>query len=444
LRSSRFHESPTRSLHGHMRCVPAPQDVLCSADVGGVAVSAFNAAEDCLAFAAPGINDIARRASLRGLGRIDPTATFLRLVGEFVGEAIPTLGEDVSVEAKLPTQVAARLIDGHVGDLEILEHDRPEASGYVDRHTVLPILTNAGDLSRFTRDATKLLDPALGSRLTTGQDPLSARLVAIEDLTALRDRHPLLGRERQGVDNAAIDTDCGADVDRDLVLDRTRDADVPTRVTQRNRGVLNVTPRRAGLADPDPADLGRSHLGPPGIEAAPLDLPPLEPKRIVAALTTRRGVLGAVLEEVVERRIEIRLLLACLGDGSDPIELSPQDRQLSALSRIAEPRPGMAMVLPPPDRALFEGEIIDLAADDCERPELPILLGCRRELVAQAAIKNQSVSTLSGCIGSGVKNESDAGTLDSFAVCAPSLNNKQGRARFLPGLKTGACARDSR
>jgi hypothetical protein len=155
-------------------------------------------------------------------------------------------------------------------------------------------------------------------------------------------------------------------------------------------------------------------------------------------------VLGAVLEEVVERRIEIpqSLLLACLGDGSDPIELSPQDPQLSALSRIAEPRPGMAMGLPPPDRALFEGEIIDLAADDCERPGLPVLLGCRRELVAQAAIKNHSV--LSGCIGSGVKNESDAGTFDSFAVCAPSLNNKQGRARFLPGLKTGACARDSR
>jgi hypothetical protein len=129
--SSRFPESPRRPLHGLMRCVPAPQDVRCSVDVGMVAMFAGDAAEDRLAFAAPGIDDTARRARLRGVGRIDahhPTATFLHLVGEFVGEAAPALGKAASVEASLLTHVAARFLHAatrggsHVGDLEILEH----------------------------------------------------------------------------------------------------------------------------------------------------------------------------------------------------------------------------------------------------------------------------------------------------------------------------------
>ena len=69
LMSSRFHESLLRALQGLMRCVPAPQDVLCSVDVGMVAVSAGDAAEARLAFAAPGIDD----AKLCGL-RVDQNA----------------------------------------------------------------------------------------------------------------------------------------------------------------------------------------------------------------------------------------------------------------------------------------------------------------------------------------------------------------------------------
>jgi hypothetical protein len=62
----------------------------------------------------------------------------------------------------------------------------------------------------------KLPDLTVGPTFTTGQDPLSAPLAAIENLEAPRDGHPLSGGERQGVDNAAIDTDCPADVDRGL------------------------------------------------------------------------------------------------------------------------------------------------------------------------------------------------------------------------------------
>ena len=183
--------APTRALHGQRRGVPAPREALCRVDRGMVAVSARDAAEDRLAFAAPSITDTARRAS---------------------------------------------------------------------------------------------------------------------------------------VHSAAIDRECRPDADRDLVLDRRREADVPSRLIGPNRDVLNLRPQRAGL---DPSHLGRSHRGPPGIEVPHLD----------------------------------------------------------ALKPIGTP---------------------------------------------------------SGCIGSCVKSESEAGTLGSPAVCTHSLNDTQAKARFLPGLKTEASARDSR
>ena len=265
------------------------------------------------------------------------------------------------------------------------------------------MVTNAGNPRRDARAAAKRLDPALGPRLPTVQDPSSATVAAIEDPKALRERHPPSGRERHGADNAAIDTDGPADVDRDLVLDRTREADAATRVTQPNRGVLNITPQRAGLAELP--DLGQSRLE-AGIEAAHLGLPTLERRRMVAALT-RRGVPGAALEELVERPIEIPqgLLLACLGDAGEPIELSTQKRLLTALNRVAPPRPHMATALPSPDR---------------------------------------TPRALSGGIGSAVKSGSNAGRFALFAICALSLNDEHGRARFCPGLKAGASARDSR
>jgi hypothetical protein len=67
----------------------------------------------------------------------------------------------------------------------------------------------------------------------------------------------------------------------------------------------------------------------------------------MTALLTPRGRPGAALEEVLERPIEVPqdLLLAVLGDGRDPIERGAQDRQLTALSRIAQPQARMAMEL---------------------------------------------------------------------------------------------------
>ena len=52
------------------------------------------------------------------------------------------------------------------------------------------------------------------------------------------------------------------------------------------------------------------------------------------------------------------------------------------------------------------------------------------------------MGTLSGCIGSGVKSDFGHGTFGLLTMCTQSLNDKQGSARFLPGLKTGASARD--
>jgi hypothetical protein len=100
----------------------------------------------------------------------------------------------------------------------------------------------------------------------------------------------------------------------------------------------------------------------------------------------------------------------------------PNER-IVAEDRIAQPRALMAMARPPPDRALFEGEIIAQAADASEPPEQPVLFGCRRERVAQAAMENRAVATPSGYIGWDIKSESDAGTLDSLAIRMLRLND---------------------
>jgi hypothetical protein len=138
-------------------------------------------------------------------------------------------------------------------------------------------------------------------------------------------------------------------------------------------------------------------------------------------------------EEVLERPIEMLqdVLLASAGDCGDLIKRGPHDRQLMAWSPTDQP--------PPSDRARFADETIDAS----EPPEQPGLLGCRRELVARAAMENHSSWHAVGCIGSGVRSDADVGRF-GFALCALRLNDKQGRARFLSGLKTGASARDLR
>jgi hypothetical protein len=57
-------------------------------------------------------------------------------------------------------------------------------------------------------------------------------------------------------------------------------------------------------------------------------------------------------------------------------------------------------------------------------PQQPVLLGCRRELVAQAVTEDHSVGTPSGCIRSGVKSESNVGTFSSRAICTQRFNER--------------------
>jgi hypothetical protein len=63
---------------------------------------------------------------------------------------------------------------------------------------------------------------------------------------------------------------------------------------------------------------------------------------------------------------------------------------------------------------------------------------------ACSATENPSSWHAVGCIGSGIRSDADVGRFGSFALCALRLNDKQGRARFLSGHKTGASARDLR
>jgi hypothetical protein len=61
---------------------------------------------------------------------------------------------------------------------------------------VLPILIHAGDPSRESHDAAKLLDWSLGPARTAGEDTLSATLVVIEKLETLWNRRPFSGRQQ--------------------------------------------------------------------------------------------------------------------------------------------------------------------------------------------------------------------------------------------------------
>ena len=140
-------------LHAHQRRAPA-QNVLGSVHVGMLAVTTGNALEDRLALAAFGVNGPARRARLRGIGRVDGhqrAATFLHLVAEHDGEAAPALRENASVEAGFGPDVPPWLFDrparrgSHVLDLQILEHDRCEAARNIERDAVLPVAANARD-----------------------------------------------------------------------------------------------------------------------------------------------------------------------------------------------------------------------------------------------------------------------------------------------------------
>jgi len=141
-------------------------------------------------------------------------------------------------------------------------------------------------------------------------------------------------------------------------------------------------------------------------------------------------------EEVLERPIEILrdLLLGSVGERSDLVERGPQDRQLAAWNPIAQP--------PPPDRAQFAGDIIDEALDAGEPPEQPVLLGCRRELVAQAAMENHSSWHAVRLDRIRCQDRLGRGKVRLVRSLCAASNDKQGRARFLSGLKTGASARD--
>jgi hypothetical protein len=119
--------------------------------------------------------------------------------------------------------------------------------------------------------------------------------------------------------------------------------------------------------------------------------------------------------------------------AEDPLAFSH-----TSWSHVIQLRTAMAMVLPPPDRTLFVGESIDQAANASELSERPVLLGSRRELVAQAAINDCSGGPRPVASDRASSAGADAGAF-ALAICTRNPNDKGG-ALFARAMQMMNCA----
>jgi putative transposase len=349
-----------------------------------------------LAFAASPVNAAAHRTGLRRKGGGNfrqRSAAFFEFVGKDRFKRLPALSEDRAIQPGFLPHVAARLGERslracrHVADFQVFKRDVPEPLRDGQRGFVLPVLADAGGLCRNLRNTAQRLPPSIGTAFLSSKNFLRFPLAPIQQDEVRRQGQQFAIGQRQRVRDAAINANAGKFGRGSLVLVFAGEGDMPAEGVGAYGRVQHPANALARVAEFHPTNLGEADTAPLAVEAFNLNFTALKPEIVVQALFTGSRVFGTAGEEIGESPIQIAkgLLLACLRDGGDEIELGTQRRQFTRLRNVIQLLPRLALVVSPMVAALFEREIVDKAANASERPKGAFLFWRRMELETEAS-----------------------------------------------------------
>ena len=252
----------------------------------------------------------------------------------------------------------------HAFGVEVFKNHVSEPHGKIKACSVVPILADTGASGAQCCNATSGIGVTLAAPFSTAQHPLGASLTALNISKTGRKRKPLTRGQRQRIRHAPINTDRGRNVRRGVMLNCKAKTDMPAVRRKANRGVVDLADKWASVAVSHPADFRQAHLRPFGIQLAGLNFTPLKAKTVIAPPLSRTGVSGIALKPVLVSPVEIAqcLLLASLGDGSNPVVFCAECRQFAGLGNVGNVLAIGAVKLPPVFPSLFKAEVVDQAA----------------------------------------------------------------------------------
>ena len=302
--------------------------------------------------------------------------------------------KDRAIKTRLLPDHTARFIDGslgrsrHIGDFKRLDTDHAIARRKFRGLVVVPVLADTRRLGLQCRR------PFTRFSIPFGTAPAPARGLLRGFMPPVEDSHSLNRRvieiaigQRQGIGDATIYPNCGAEINGSFVLNFASKTNMPAERIERDGCVFDDASQWPCVAKLHPAYFRQANARPIAVQSLDLNLTALKSETIVDAFFARRGVFGAARKEIGESFIEVAqsLLLASLRNGGDPIELGSKNGQFASLRDVIELRSGFTLVCPPPNTALLQAEIVDQAANARELLEQETLFNARSQLVLETA-----------------------------------------------------------
>ena len=153
------------------------------------------------------------------------------------------------------------------------------------------------------------------------------------------------------------------------MLDFTGERYMPTERIGADGRAQHPAYARARVAEFNPTDLWQPDAGPFAVKPLDLDFASLKTESFVDVFPPRRRKSGTAREELGKSFVQIakRLLLAGLRNSGHKFKLRTKRGQLAGLCDVIELLPSLTLETPPMVAALFQGEIVNEAADASER-----------------------------------------------------------------------------
>lgn len=379
-------------LCAHQRGVSA-QYVNRRVRVGVGGKSAMLAVERRLALAASFIDNSTTRTRLAGVRRIDLyecSSALLQLVSKQSLDCRPTLVEDGAVQTGFLSHVFARFggssncARGHARYSQILQHNGSKPLGDADRRLMLPVASNAGNLSGQPRRAAPSLRIAHGPAPFSCERTLRFAFASVQYAYIWQGKHLARG-QRQRIRDAAVNADRWKAILGRGVFDFAPKGYVPTDPVLGYRSVFRTPIERSRIAKLHPANIWHPYLGPLSIQFPSAHKCEPEAETVIHTSAAWGRILCRTLKESHERSIKVskRAFKTASRYGRDPIVLASQFCQFPALRRKADVSACLTFELPPEIAALFPRQIIDQANDTADLRKTLRLLWRWRHAVAE-------------------------------------------------------------
>ena len=397
LASSRFTQGPMPLVHELCRRV-STEDIYRCIRVGVGVVTAMHAIKSRLALATSGVYGTTFRtgaACVMGRNFDEFSASFFKFVGQQGFKHVPALHQDRSVQAALPFSLRS-----HSPGVQIFNENGSVLSRQTGRDPVQPVFSDAGFAGTDRSHAFAGFGVSNGAALASVQNTLGFALLPLKSVNGCRKRKPLPCRKRNGIHHAPVNANCRSDTCRGFVFNQRGECHIPTVPIMADRDGSKLAKHGSRTAKLDPANLRQSNFRPFPIKWAYIDFSRLEAEGLMNALFAHPGVLGVPAKETSKGAIQIpkgtNLRVArCAGN---PIKVSTQRRQFSALRRQRNVHASIVQILSPEVSALFKREIVDEATTRSELPELSFLiLGWVNPVAVCAPSHEQILAFLSQC-----------------------------------------------